>query len=400
MASPSPNSIAVVGAGPAGSLAAASLAARGRRIFLFDEKPAWEKPCGGGITHKALLEWPFLREANVERNWISACELISPAGRSVTLPLEHAIAVFSRRVLNNLCLDQAVRAGAEAIPERIVGIQRRGRGWILQARQAKWQADYLVIAAGARNSFRKQLSRAFAPEDLMVTAGYYIPARSQRMQIQFLANLEGYIWVFPRADHLSAGICGKMGARSATELRGILERWLVDRGWQYEGCEFYSHVLPSLRAETFAKAEVSGDGWAMIGDAAGFVDPITGEGLYYAMRSSQLLTRAVLADRPDSYPELLRRDFLPELELAAEMADRFYSGRWMGESVLERTIQFTANSPRFRRMMSDIFAGTQGYRDLRRRLCLTLPAMLAESLASTLRLPGTARRGGMKSRAA
>jgi flavin-dependent dehydrogenase len=134
---------------------------------------------------------------------------------------------------------------------------------------------------------------------------------------------------------------------------------------------------------------VSGDGWALIGDAAGFVDPITGEGLYYAMRSAELLSQALLAEQPESYPELLRGDFLPELQIAARVAGRFYSGRWMGQTVIERMVQFTRHSPSFRDLMCDLFAGTQGYLDLRRRLYRSLPAMLAESLASALRLPSS-----------
>ena len=71
--------IAIVGAGPAGAFAAESLAREGCKVLLVDEKLAWEKPCGGGITHKALVEYPFLRDSQVERNWVSGCELISPS---------------------------------------------------------------------------------------------------------------------------------------------------------------------------------------------------------------------------------------------------------------------------------------------------------------------------------
>jgi geranylgeranyl reductase family protein len=381
------NPIAIVGGGPAGALAAAGLAQAGRPVTLFDEKLAWEKPCGGGVTHKALANWPFLANAKVERNWVRECELISPSGRRVSFPLEQPIAIFCRRVLNELLLERARAAGTEIVRDRIVHIERDGSGWHLRSNQSSWEGEYVIIAAGARNSFRKQFSQRFAPEDLMVTAGYYIPGRSHVMQIQFLHDIHGYIWIFPRADHFSAGICGKMHSRSTAELRKLLERELQHFGLQYSGAEFYSHVLPCLRRETFRDTPVSGDGWAMIGDAAGFVDPITGEGLYYAMRSAELLTRALLADQPESYPERLRNDFLPELELAAKMADRFYTGRWMGDTVLERTIQFTSSSSSFRLLMSDMFAGTQGYRDLRWRLYRTLPRMLAESLANSLSLP-------------
>ena len=374
------NTIAIVGGGPAGAHAAASLAQADRRVLLFDEKLAWEKPCGGGMTHKALLGWPFLGQATVDRRWVSKCELVAPSGRRVGFPLEHPIAVFSRCALNGFLLDRAARSGAEIIRDRIIGLERAANHWRIRSLRSSWRVAYVVIAAGVRNPFRQQLSQPFAPQDLMSTAGYYIPGQSDVMCIRFLADLHGYIWLFPRKDHISAGICGRMQVKSAAELRRILEHSLAGLGLAYQNAQFYSHLLPAPRAETLRRAPVSGDGWAMVGDAAGLVDPLTGEGLYYAMGSAELLSRALINNQVDRYADLLRQHFLPELELAAEMSDRFYSGRWMGESVLERTIQFTAGSPSFRRLMSDLFAGTQGYRDLRRRLYGTLPAMLAESL--------------------
>jgi flavin-dependent dehydrogenase len=386
-----PNPIAIVGGGPAGALAASILAQAGRHVVLFDEKLAWEKPCGGGVTHKALLHWPFLANADIDRNWVRECELVSPSGRRVSFRLKQPIAIFSRRVLNGLLLDRACNVGAEIIRDRIVRIEWCDSRWHLESQRASWEAEFLILAAGARNHFRKQFAETFAPEDLMVTAGYFIPGRSQLMQIHFLHELHGYIWIFPRADHFSAGICGKMHAGSTAEFRKLLEHSLENISLDYSAAHFYSHILPSLRAGKLTEPLVDGEGWAMIGDAAGFVDPITGEGLYYAMRSAELLSTSLLADQPESYRERLRQDFLPELQLAAKMADRFYTGRWMGESVLERTIQFTASSASFRLLISDLFAGTQGYRGLRRRLYGTLPRMLAESLASALSLPTSAR---------
>jgi flavin-dependent dehydrogenase len=209
------------------------------------------------------------------------------------------------------------------------------------------------------------------------------------MQIQFLDRLHGYIWIFPRADHVSAGICGRLKHQSTAELRRLLETWLPHLGFDFHAARFYSHILPSLRASTLRQVAVSGKRWALIGDAAGFVDPITGEGLYYALRSAELLSQALLKDPPESYAARLREDFLPDLGAAARVADRFYSGRWLGRTVIERMIQFTENSGNFRELMRDMFAGTQNYRDLRYRLYRSLPAMLAESLASTLRLPSS-----------
>ena len=377
--------IVIAGGGPAGAHAAAILTGGGRKVVLLDEKLAWEKPCGGGITHKALAEWPFLREAQVERNWIHSCKIIGPSGRRVSFRLNQPVAIFSRRVLNGLLLERARRAGAHVVQNRILEIERRSASWRVQFRGGWVDAEYLVLAAGARCSLRKQFAPAFAPGDLMATAGYYIPGESHLMQIQFLKGLHGYIWIFPRADHLSAGICGKLGGWSTGHLRRLLEAALSDLGIDYAGAEFYSHVLPSLRTSTLRDAPVNGEGWAMVGDAAGFVDPITGEGLYYALKSADLLSRALLTGQPGSYPSLLREDLVPELETAASVANRFYAGSWMGQPVLERMLQFTENSLTFRELMSDMFAGTQGYRDLRRRLYRSLPAMLAQSVMAKVR---------------
>ena len=386
------NAIAIVGGGPAGALAGALLAAEGRHVVLFDEKLAWEKPCGGGITHKALLQYPFLADAgcennsgNLNRNFVDRCELISPTGQRVRFQLQYPVAIFSRLALNGLLLERARRAGVAVHQERVTRLARTGEGWQLLTPHREYRASHLLLAAGARNPFLSQFLSPISPNDLMVTAGYFISGRSSLMQIQFLKGITGYIWVFPRADHVCAGIAGKMGEVPAAELRGILEQWLQENGFAWDGARFYSHILPSFRAQTFERLEACGDGWALIGDSAGLVDPITGEGLYYALRSGELCARALLAGRPDEYATLLQQEVLPELKLAARVSQRFYSGQIFGESVLERMVSLTAQSASFRDLMSDLFAGTQGYRDLRARLSRMLPAVMAEGLAGTLR---------------
>jgi flavin-dependent dehydrogenase len=392
----SPHPIAIVGGGPAGALAAAQLGEGGKDVVLFDEKLAWEKPCGGGLTHKALERYPFLADGGsegtpIKSNSVEHCELISPSGQRVRFSMQYSVAIFSRLSLNGLLLDRARSAGGRARvdvrQERVSRIERDGEDWLLITRNGKFRASYLILAAGARNPFRSQFLAPIAPSDLMVTAGYFIPGRCSLMQIQFLKGITGYIWVFPRADHVSAGIAGKMGETSTAELRRVLEKWLLENDYRLDGAQFYSHILPSFRAQTFETLEVCGDGWAMIGDSAGLVDPITGEGLYYALRSAELCADVLLAGRPEEYRTLLEEEVLPELKLAARVSQRFYSGKVFGDSVLERMVSLTAQSASFRELMSDLFAGIQGYRDLRARLYRILPAVMSEGLAGTLRWP-------------
>jgi flavin-dependent dehydrogenase len=377
--------IAIVGGGPAGARAGELLARGKRDVLLFDEKMAWEKPCGGGITHKALTEYPFLAEAR--HNPATHCELISPSGQRVRFHMRYPVAIFSRFALNELLLERARAAGVELRKTRVTRISRQAGNWRLTTPTGEYRAAYLILAAGARNPFRTQFLAPISPDDLLVTAGYFIAGRSSLMQIQFLKGIAGYIWVFPRLDHVSAGITGKMGETSTADLRRTLERWLEENSFSLEGARFYSHILPALRSRTLDALEVCGEGWAVVGDSAGLVDPITGEGLYYALRSAELCAQALLAERAAEYKVQLEEQVLPELRLAARVSQRFYSGQVFGESVLERMVSLTSQSESFRSLMTDLFAGIQGYRDLRSRLYRSLPSLMAEGLAGALHLP-------------
>jgi geranylgeranyl reductase family protein len=361
--------IAVVGGGPAGAMAGERLARAGRHTLVLDEKLAWEKPCGGGVTPKALLRYPYLREVAAERNWVTNCELISPAGRRICFPLSPPIAIFSRRVLNGLLLQRAQEAGAEIVQDRVLTIEGQPGAWRLRTRSGtQIAARYLILANGARSPFRSQFARPFTSGELLVSAGYYVPGSSPRMQIRFLRNLDGYIWTFPRQDHLSAGIAGKIeGDWTAAKLRRELEAFLEQEGLNYRGAQFYAHVIPSPNRETLRRTAFCGEGWALVGDAAGLADPITGEGIYYALRSGELAAEALLAGRPLAYRTMLAQDLLPELAAAARYAGQFYHGNFLGQPLLERMTQFMAESVRFRELMADLFAGVQSYISLHGR---------------------------------
>ncbi len=369
-------------------MAAAQLAAAGRQVVLIDEKLAWEKPCGGGLTYKALERYPFLAEAEVERNWVRGCELVSPGGRRVWFELDNQIAIFSRRVLNGLMLERARTARAEIVCERVVEIGGQPGAWRLRTRQGEITATYIVLAAGARNPFR--FSAPLSPADLMATAGYYIPGTGDSIHISFLPGVEGYIWLFPRRDHFSAGICGKMNTIPTGQLRRMLENFLAERGLDAQQGEFFSHVLPAPRASTLQRRSLQGEGWGLVGDAAGLVDPITGEGLYYALRSAELLALALITGTPERYANNARQELLPELETAARFAHAFYSGHFLGGKVLDRMVQFTAASRRVRRLMCDVFSGAQGYIGLRRRAYRTFVCALPEVLLGTCKLSARA----------
>jgi len=387
--------IAILGGGPAGAFAAEQLSAAGLETIVFDEKLAWEKPCGGGLTFKAYQQYPFLIDNNTPKKLIAETVLAAPKAGDVTLRLRKPILIYSRFDLNRMLLERAERAGARIEKARVTEMTRTGAGWQLKTKSGAITADFCVVATGARNPLR-DVGTELTGSDAMSALGYYVPGEREQIDIQFLPGLEGYIWVFPRCGHLSVGICGK--GEPAQALRKRLEAYIVERGISWKGASFYSHLLPSLETPSWKRNRVAGDGWMAVGDAAGLVDPITGEGLYYAIRSADLAAKALLSEIGDlagqAYRRMLRRDFAGDLEFGSRLAKRVFLGRFLFGSVPGRIVQFTRSSPKFAGIMQDLFAGTQSYLGLKRRLIENLNGSLLEvAMNSSLHrlVPGRVR---------
>jgi flavin-dependent dehydrogenase len=217
-----------------------------------------------------------------------------------------------------------------------------------------------------------------------VTLGYFIPTEEDIIKVKFLKEFEGYLWSFPRADHLSVGICAKMGQTSTQVLRQHLDTFVENEKIPRTGAQFYSHVLPSPQASTIRSRRISGRNWAMAGDAAATVDPITGEGLYYALRSGELLAQAIAADQPELYPAKLRDAFSADLEFAARIAGKVFCGNFLGNAITTRMVQLLNYSPAFRDLIRDVFSGSQDYRSLKRRLWNQLGITLTECMRNFL----------------
>jgi flavin-dependent dehydrogenase len=226
---------------------------------------------------------------------------------------------------------------------------------------------------------------------LEMTQGYFVPQNADSITIKFLPQFEGYIWSFPRSDHLSVGICGSMSSHTSAELRGHLQTFVEKQNLSTEGAKFYSHVLPSPQERTLSQRNVVGKNWALVGDAAAWVDPLTGEGLFYAIRSGELLGRSLAQGCPEKYPAWIKAAFSTELEFAARIVRRFYRGSFLGTAVTTRMVQFIRRSPVFRQLMSDLFSGTQDYSSLKRRLWGHLGVTISDFIASVLNLDRPAR---------
>ena len=180
--------VAVLGGGPAGSFAAERLASAGLRVSIFDEKLAWEKPCGGGLTYKAYKEYPFLIDNDTPKRLVHQTTLAAPKAGEVKMDLAHPLVIYSRMDLNQMLLERAGRAGAALEKTRVQGIERAGRGWRIKTQSGIAEADFCIIATGARNPLR-EVGTEWSAKDTMSALGYYVPASQECIDIQFLENL-------------------------------------------------------------------------------------------------------------------------------------------------------------------------------------------------------------------
>src|SRR5437763_485071 len=240
--------IAIIGGGPSGAMCGEQLARAGHKVNLFDEHLAWQKPCGGGLTHKAIQCFPFLLDNPYPKKLVHSVELISSQEHRAILEMPHPIVIYSRKVLNGLLLDRAQEAGCTLQRSRVmsVDIERTKPRYCVEG---EWyETDFLVLAAGARNQLVPG-SRALQRDELEMTQGYFVPQNADSILIKFLPQFEGYIWSFPRNDHLSVGICGSMSSHTSAQLRGHLQTFVETQSIPTENAKFSSPVFRQLMGD-------------------------------------------------------------------------------------------------------------------------------------------------------
>lgn len=376
--------VAIIGAGVAGSFLAWRLSERGWDCLIYDGAGPREKPCGGGCTGRVIRRYPFLPAASVPGNQIRRVLYQSSRYKEVAVELDDPIWVYSRKELDGFLLEQALRNGARLRSARVVNFARIASEWRLRDSHGETQrSDFLVGADGATSSVRKRLSEPFAAEDLSVAAGYYVPGQfhADRVHIRFLERgWNGYLWAFPRTDHVSLGVMNQYRRSSASELRARLNRFAKDLyGIEpREDCRPYAAPIPTLRATTLKRQLVGGESWALVGDAAGFVDPITAEGIAYALRSAELLAESLLAWAPAAYSQACRVDFGCELIQAARLKGLFYGCNLLGDSFTNRMLGVLRRSAFVRKAQSDLIAGRLTYYGLFGQLALRSPRIVAD----------------------
>lgn len=325
--------LAVVGAGVAGSVAAYQGAKQGLKVALIEKEllPRY-KVCGGAITGKTLNLLESLEIKPPEEVLgleVGSVKVKTPRGeRSIGVGRRKLFLTY-RSAFDFFLAGKASEAGAELFEGSRVGdIGLKGEPE-LQFKAGEIKASYIIGADGFYSlvARRAKMRGRYSSNELGVAAEYELRENPglEAMEIHFGDSSFGYSWVFPKEGGATVGVA-ELASRLNGDIRSKLKGFASSLEWLDES------RLP--RAESFAlpmggiRRRVASDRVALAGDAAGFVDPLGGEGTYYAALSGYLAAESVLSaingESLRGYQELTDREILPDLKALLRLARLFY----------------------------------------------------------------------------
>jgi geranylgeranyl reductase family protein len=302
--------VAVVGAGPAGATTAYRLSRAHARVLLI-EKTSFprDKPCGGGLTTRAVRQLPFSIEPVVEDRITRVhCRL---KYRSVMeRESDRVLCVMTqRRHLDAFLVEQAVEAGATFRDGVRVEVESDR---LLRIDGAPVAVDTVVGADGANGVTAKSLGLGGGIVNGVALEGNLpynrLPQRSWRgtLVLELATVPGGYGWIFPKGDHVNVGVGG--WGSEGPRLRDHLRVLCVHHGIDFTDLQqLRGHRMPMRRPQT----RLAGGRGLLVGDAAGVLDPVSGDGIYEALVTARLAAEHILEDELEAYDNAVRRRLDP-----------------------------------------------------------------------------------------
>jgi flavin-dependent dehydrogenase len=232
--------------------------------------------------------------------------------------------IVSRQAFGRALLDRALaKDHVHFVSQRVRKLDRSSDGWLLRTTSGQvFTAEFVVGADGVRSIVRQHVVGSIPRQHLGLAVGYYVQGMPDALMFQTFDDLEGYLWSFPRPDHASVGIGSRLGAVRPRDLWRRVNQFLDDTCPKAKRQGRWAALLPLAGGATLWDTPCAGSGWALLGDAAAHVHPITGEGIAYALWSAELLAEVFRQGEPQIYDRLWRERYGRGLLAASNMLSR------------------------------------------------------------------------------
>jgi geranylgeranyl reductase family protein len=323
----------VVGAGPAGSTCAYRLASAGASVLLLDKQRfPRDKPCGGGVTVRAARELPFSIDPVVE-DVVDRFELRLGYRRTFERGGDGALCLMTqRRRLDDFLARKAAEAGAEfrdGVSVDFSAEHAHGYPCAVSVDGEKIVAETVIGADGVNGVTARALARdhgvGVALEGNLSYARVDHARYTGRLVLELGVVPGGYGWVFPKGDHVNFGVGG--WESEGPRLRDHLRRLCEAHGARVEELtDARGYRLPFRRPGS----PLGGANTLLAGDAAGLIDPLSGDGMYEAFVSARFAAEAVLAGDLASYTARVERRLGP-----------LHGASWTAKHALDRFPRLT-----------------------------------------------------------
>ena len=372
--------IAIIGSGPSGAMAAYKAAEMGKSVVLIEkEKLPRYKTCGGGLVHRGRVRLPFPIDEVIEKEYHELEVFFENSSHFFTAKRnEPIISMVMRDTFDQFLVKKALEKGAELLEQTTaLSLERSDQGLILGTSEGNIQCQYLIGADGVLSITAKmggwQESRNLIPalEYEVVVSDEDYNRLSHKVRFDVDAVPDGYAWCFPKNGHLSLGV-GTL-KKQKIDLKKYYKAYLEKLGIkEIISSEAHGFQIPvGQRKDSFSKNRVF-----LTGDAAGFADPLTAEGISNALLSGELAALAIVDNFHDevaasnAYQELLEKQILSDLGSSSIIAFICYAQPAIRNMLLKRFGQKGCE------ILTDIFMGKKAFPDdLKRKIKSHVPLL-------------------------